>query len=79
MDISLAGQVAVVTGARRGLGRSHALELARCGAAVVVNGTPASDGLEDVVAEIEREGGRAVASARTSRRAAAAKPSSTTL
>ena len=33
----LDGKVAVVTGAGRGLGRSHALELARLGARVVVN------------------------------------------
>ncbi|MGK0409552.1 MAG: NAD(P)-dependent dehydrogenase (short-subunit alcohol dehydrogenase family), partial [Shewanella psychromarinicola] len=37
MTISFAGKVAVVTGAGNGLGRSHALELARRGAKVVVN------------------------------------------
>jgi NAD(P)-dependent dehydrogenase (short-subunit alcohol dehydrogenase family) len=31
------GEVAVVTGAGRGMGRTHALELARRGAKVVVN------------------------------------------
>ena len=31
------GQVIIVTGAGRGLGRSHALELARQGARIVVN------------------------------------------
>ena len=60
-DVSLNDQVAVVTGARRGLGRSYALELARCGAAVVANGRQGSDGLDELVAEIEGEGGRAVA------------------
>ena len=60
--VSLADQVVIVTGARRGLGRAYALELARCGAAVVVNGTPTSPGLDEVVAEIEAGGGTAVAS-----------------
>lgn len=62
-------QVAVVTGAGGGLGRTYALELARRGAAVVVNdlgsnvdGTGATHSMADtVVAEIEAAGGRAVA------------------
>ena len=62
MQTSLEGQVAVVTGARRGLGRSHALELARMGAAVVVNGRPDSPGLDEVAAEIVDGGGRAIVS-----------------
>jgi NAD(P)-dependent dehydrogenase (short-subunit alcohol dehydrogenase family) len=65
----LDGRVAIVTGAGRGIGRAHALELARQGAAVVVNdlgtsgsGEGASEGpAHDVVAEIEALGGRAVA------------------
>ena len=68
MSNLLDGRVAIVTGAGRGIGRAHALELARHGAAVVVNDfgvsisgegtgeTPA----EQVVAEIEAAGGRAV-------------------
>ena len=62
-SISLAGQVAIVTGARRGLGRAYALDLAARGASVVVNGTPASEGLDEVVGEIEDAGGTAIASA----------------
>ena len=64
----LEGRVAIVTGAGRGLGREHALELARQGAAVVVNDYGVSlsgDGTretpaEEVVARIVADGGRAV-------------------
>ncbi len=68
MSDLLAGRVAIVTGAGRGIGRAHALELARHGAAVVVNDYGVSLAGEDtgetpaeqVVAEIEAAGGRAV-------------------
>ena len=68
--IDFTGQVAIVTGAGRGLGRLYALELARRGAAVVVNdlgGSMHGDGADTsvadaVVEEIERAGGVAVAS-----------------
>jgi NAD(P)-dependent dehydrogenase (short-subunit alcohol dehydrogenase family)/acyl dehydratase len=67
--IELTGRVAVVTGAGNGLGRAHALELARRGTQVVVNdvggavdGSGQSSGPADaVVAEIEASGGEAVA------------------
>jgi 3-oxoacyl-[acyl-carrier protein] reductase len=59
----LRGLCAVVTGAGRGLGRAEALELARLGAAVVVNdhGPGSADAAEEVVAAIRAAGGRAVA------------------
>ncbi len=63
------GRVAIVTGAGRGIGRGHALELARQGAHVVVNdlgGSVSGDGADAgpagaVVKEIEAAGGVAVA------------------
>ncbi|MGW0652225.1 3-oxoacyl-ACP reductase [Streptomyces umbrinus] len=71
MSLPLEGRSAIVTGAGRGLGRAEALELARLGAAVVVNdfGQPGRDGsgaasatpAEEVAAEIRAAGGRAVA------------------
>lgn len=60
-DTSFAGQVAIVTGGGRGLGRGYCLALARLGAAVVVNDVVAESS-DAVVAEVEAAGGRAAAS-----------------
>ena len=71
MTIKFDGKVAIVTGAGNGLGREHALELARRGAKVVVNelggardGTGESKSpAENVVEEIIANGGDAMANA----------------
>ncbi len=67
MSRLLEGRVAIVTGAGRGIGRAHALELARHGAKVVVNdygvsnhGEKTDSPAHEVVAEIEAMGGEAV-------------------
>jgi NAD(P)-dependent dehydrogenase (short-subunit alcohol dehydrogenase family) len=65
------GRVVIVTGAGRGIGREHALELARQGARVVVNdlgGSTGGDGRDagpaaEVAAEIRSLGGEAIANA----------------
>jgi 3-oxoacyl-[acyl-carrier protein] reductase len=56
---SLAGQVALVTGASRGIGRCIAIDLARAGAAVAVHYVESKDGAVAVAAEIRAGGGRA--------------------
>ncbi|MCH6231473.1 SDR family oxidoreductase [Microbacterium sp. CFH 31415] len=58
--MSLQGKVAIVTGSGRGLGLAYAHELARQGAAVVVNDVDEATAAE-AVASIEAAGGRAVA------------------
>ena len=69
MTIRFDGKVAIITGAGNGLGRSHALQLAKLGAKIVVNdlggsvdGTGGSSAAaEKVVAEIKAAGGQAIA------------------
>ena len=69
MTISFVGKVAIVTGAGGGLGRCHALELARRGAKVVINDLGGalygsggnSAAAEKVVTEIKAAGGEAIA------------------
>lgn len=71
--ITFTGQVAIITGAGRGMGRQMALLLASRGARVLVNdygGDPygnagTSEAANDVVAEIRAAGGEAVANAAT--------------
>lgn len=58
---SLDGQTALVTGASRGIGRAVALALAGEGAEVVVNYASSPDAAEEVVAEIQAQGGSAYA------------------
>ena len=68
-DIRFDGKVAIVTGSGGGLGREHALELARRGAKVVINDLGgsldgkggSSEAADKVVAEIKAMGGEAIA------------------
>lgn len=58
---SLAGKVAIVTGASRGIGRAIALRLSQEGASVVVNYAKGAEQAKDVVSAIEAAGGKALA------------------
>ncbi|HUN88203.1 MAG TPA: glucose 1-dehydrogenase [Terriglobales bacterium] len=61
MAQKLAGKVAVVTGASKGIGAGIAKQLAAEGASVVVNYSSSKAGADKVVAEITAKGGKAVA------------------
>jgi len=58
---TLAGKVAVVTGASKGIGAAAAKHLAAAGASVVVNYSSSKGGADKVVGEITAAGGKAVA------------------
>jgi len=58
--IDLGGKVALVTGASRGIGRACAIRLGALGATVVVNYHTSAGAAAEVVAEIEKGGGRAL-------------------
>lgn len=57
----LQGQVAIVTGASRGIGEAIALELAAQGAKIVVNYSGSTEKAQQVVATIQANGGEAIA------------------
>ena len=61
MSQKLAGKVAIVTGASKGIGASIAKHLAAEGAAVIVNYSASKEGADRVVDEITAKGGRAIA------------------
>src|SRR6185369_9001617 len=57
----LAGKVGIVTGASKGIGAGIAKYLAAEGASVVVNYASSKEGADQVVSEITKEGGKAIA------------------
>ena len=61
MQVDMKGKVALVTGGARDIGRSVCLALAGSGASVAVNYNSSEDQANDLVKEIEREGGKAIA------------------
>jgi 3-oxoacyl-[acyl-carrier protein] reductase len=60
MNAELNGRVALVTGAARNIGRAIALDLAKAGAALILNARSRSSELDELAAEIIANGGRAV-------------------
>jgi 3-oxoacyl-[acyl-carrier protein] reductase len=57
MTTAIDRQIAIVTGASKGIGRSISIELARRGCYIVVNYMGDKDGAEKTLAEIKRDGG----------------------
>ncbi len=56
----LAGKVAIITGSARNIGRTTAEELAKAGAAVVINALKADDLCREVAEGIQAKGGKAI-------------------
>ena len=61
MPQKLAGKVAIVTGASKGIGAAIAMYMASAGASVVVNYASSKAGADKVVSEITAQGGKAIA------------------
>jgi len=61
MQTDLSNKVAIVTGGARDIGRAIVLELAACGASVVVNYHSSADKANALVTEVTKNGGKAIA------------------
>ena len=61
MKVDLNGRVAIVTGGSRGIGRAIAIELASCGAKMVINYNRSAEAAQEVVERIQAAGGEATA------------------
>ena len=59
--VTLTDKTAIVTGAATGIGQECAFHLARAGAAIGVDHAGKSDKADEVVAQIKKDGGRAIA------------------